>query len=1286
MDIISAVGHEMKEIVLAIKERIIFFLDPNARRRDRVRRFAHRPVLPYPYSLLVPWIALAFGFVLFLGGCRYIFAPYLDTWIYAKYWVYAAWLYYAKFMWALVFIVTYGDRIYNFFRIYHKACIREFIENYELYLLLAGGAMAAELETDGALVKTLLWLPGYVLYWHFPFVWRPLEGWLSWTNRFAWPLTVTGWQWILFWCILRGVGALYNRVSRQWVFATIWTTFWIFLETWRRGKGLPWPYMHTREVLGLYGQCYSVFAVIHRAYLLWMQGTPYFFTGTQLLYWGTELIVVTPPITKKLGRWFRWPWTWHANDDSDYNDDDDDDDGGDGGRRRGFLGWMRRLLGGHWTWRANDDSNDDDSSDSDPDAETLTRELEQRLIDSGFDRGTRRRLLTGGLGLAGLRALIDEPATAALSWRLLADNIITEEELHILSGGSFQEIRNVLSRATEQGVVRIMELLRHRYSEASLEERGQMDLERAQHLKRQAEIPEEQRQRRKAEKMEKTAGAKVAGAKAAGVKVAGVKAAEVKAAESTFKSTHKHQKKGPIIWATGVGYKAPGEDSDTTEEEDAGGKGKGPAKGKTPTKGKLKPPGPEAPPGGKFGGSLSSFHDKYQLDSNDGQTLHNRGKIQKTFSEIGTDMSASFYVPRDSDSSDEEEDAPTGLPGGSPGWFNWLSSADSTPSTGDGARPRQTGGKSLTKRGIDWLESLLPNGSRPQFARPTPRERHVAAAARFRENFPEIRKSRPTRLQAEGLRLSQNPRFQQAFNAEHPRPEESPQFMGIWPVRPLFPMGSPTSAQGHPPERIRSPEYYARKRTRERERYYDERNKERRQLKRDRTLIRREKRRRERERKGEEDYVPSDEDLTDSATSSDSDDGKNPSDKLLAIILRNERKQERRQKIQETSDDSDDEDPSAVKMLATILRNERAQERRKAQAATVEAEKLQKDLNNWYNEEEDDDEYEDAEEDSVVPDASTDAPDAEPVPETAKQFLKTKKIQLLEERRRLKSGEFFFDWPESDNEGREDWVGNFTPPLLSENSGSGSSDDSGFEVSTEPPTPSTESSEEEDNLELDPDWEEPPVWEDKRQSKSGEVSSAEAIQSKNGSQCLESDAQTQETIPVSTKKGKGEGKPKNLHSKSPKEKSAPPNPTKEYPPANDDEVVHSFASGARRFLAPILVRESPEPTFDPLVFFGRGERYMTPEDMETEAWAMPKQPPRPQRNNPWRMWYLLAFALCVVWYAVGDVHRVREDYMYGSGLDLWEDVPEARLAINSEDLKGSQRWDRPYRVVEASSL
>ena len=171
---------------------------------------------------------------------------------------------------------------------------------------------------------------------------------------------------------------------------------------------------------------------------------------------------------------------------------------------------------------------------------------------------------------------------------------------------------------------------------------------------------------------------------------------------------------------------------------------------------------------------------------------------------------------------------------------------------------------------------------------------------------------------------------------------------------------------------------------------------------------------------------------------------------------------------------------------------------------------------------------------------------------------------------------------------------------------------------------------------------------------------------------------------------------------------------------DDDELIASFASsalgsaigGAVRMLAPIMLQRgtaqeemaassgdeaasNAKRTFDRLhqrrrvadppprsdtdtaASFGRGERFMSPEEFETTAWHRPPAQP-PVRRDPMRRRYLWGIAFFAFWYVLGYSHRDRQDYVHGPGIDPWEHVPRALLdnagGTGGTGNERSRRW------------
>lgn len=366
---------------------------------------------------LKPWANQSLGLLLFtlLYLWETIFGPRRAIWNVFTLWMLGKYYLYSKYAWIMVSVFVHTDRVYFLFRRYSRPCYNELTAHREFYTLVALLVLVVELQSEGGVLRVLLWLPGYILYWHFPVVWRPIfdpNGPRGTWNKIFYPLTVFGFQWMALFLtgwVFRG---LTRKLTTRWIFLILWAGLWTMVEARIRGAGLPWPEMHSRQVVGPYGQCLSVFAIAYQAYLLWLRRTPGYFIGLLVVSGLLYQMGIEP------GAWKR-PWN--------------------GVRRLVLPGSFGVVAFGPGP------------------GSSLSQEELQHLRERGINDHGLLQLRRAGVDAVQLRAMVTDRRIAR-EWRLVAEDILTEHDLQYLHGTE-EEFTGLLARLTEREATRLLDAL-----------------------------------------------------------------------------------------------------------------------------------------------------------------------------------------------------------------------------------------------------------------------------------------------------------------------------------------------------------------------------------------------------------------------------------------------------------------------------------------------------------------------------------------------------------------------------------------------------------------------------------------------------------------------------------------------------------------------------------------------------------------------------------------------------------------------------------------------------------
>jgi len=366
---------------------------------------------------LRPWANQYLGwlFLTLLYVWETAFGPRRALWNILTFWVLEKYFFYSKYAWVMVSVFVHTDRLYFFYRRYSRPCYNELAAHREFYTLVAFLVLVVELQSGGVVLRALLWLPGYILYWHIPVVWRPIfnpNGPRGTWNKIFYPLTVFGFQWMALFLTVSVSRRLSRKLATRWNFLILWAGLWTMVEARIRGTGLPWPETHSRQVVGPYGQRLSVFAVGYQTYLLWLRRTPHFFVGL-LLVSGLLYQVDLEP-----GAWKRW---WNR---------------------------VRRLV----------PPGQDRVVEFGPDpGSSLSQEELQHLRERGINDRGLRHLQHAGVDVVQLRAMITDRRSAR-EWQLVAEDILTEHDLQYLHGTE-ADFMALLARLTGREADRLLDTL-----------------------------------------------------------------------------------------------------------------------------------------------------------------------------------------------------------------------------------------------------------------------------------------------------------------------------------------------------------------------------------------------------------------------------------------------------------------------------------------------------------------------------------------------------------------------------------------------------------------------------------------------------------------------------------------------------------------------------------------------------------------------------------------------------------------------------------------------------------
>ncbi|KAF8540890.1 hypothetical protein BDD12DRAFT_980018 [Trichophaea hybrida] len=201
---------------------------------------------------------------------RYLLLPSYPSWDYFFTTLSTAWFTLSVYLWSIIFLLIHTRRILTF----STSSIRDLIAHWEFYLFLA----MAVVVCHGTVEKVFRWM----LFQHWPVVYRRiLRG--KWDVVFL-PLRIVGVQWGVVLALWRGRG-----VKGQWVLVVLWVVLWVFIGEWWRVGGWRWGKRG-------YGHRYSVVAVGHRVFLLWIRWTPWFFLGAFVGFCVLEVVLDRPEV------------------------------------------------------------------------------------------------------------------------------------------------------------------------------------------------------------------------------------------------------------------------------------------------------------------------------------------------------------------------------------------------------------------------------------------------------------------------------------------------------------------------------------------------------------------------------------------------------------------------------------------------------------------------------------------------------------------------------------------------------------------------------------------------------------------------------------------------------------------------------------------------------------------------------------------------------------------------------------------------------------------------------